>query len=130
MSIRFLSIIMAIFVLPFLIIMGLGGYWLWQHEWLYQAVGVLSANSVLIYALLRQRSQKIKFEKTKPSIISPNPNWTDDGEKAWQALEAITERWKSEPDLLTNSNKVVRLTNDVLITVAQNFHEDSNYPIL
>lgn len=130
MSIRFLSIIMAIFVLPFLIIMGLGGYWLWQHEWLYQAVGVLSANSVLIYALLRQRSQKIKFEKTKPSIISPNPNWTDDGEKAWQALEAITERWKSEPDLLSNSNKVVRLTNDVLITVAQQFHADSTYPIL
>lgn len=70
MSIRFFSIMLAIFVLPFLIIMGLGGYWLWQNEWLYQAIGVLSANSVLIYALLRQHSQKIKSEKTKPSIIS------------------------------------------------------------
>jgi uncharacterized protein len=130
MSIRFLSIMLAIFVLPFLIIMGLGGYWLWQNEWLYQAIGVLSANSVLIYALLRQHSQKIKSEKTKPSIISPNPNWTDDGQEAWKALDAVTERWKSEPDLLTNSTKAVRLTNEVLIAVAKHFHADSTYPIL
>jgi hypothetical protein len=97
---------------------------------LYQSIGVLSANSVLIYALLRQRSQKIKSEKAKPSIISPNPNWTDDGKEAWQALKAITERWKSEPDLFTNSTKAVRLTNEVLTTVAQHFHADSTYPIL
>ena len=130
MSIRFISIMLAIFILPFLIIMGLGGYWLWQHEWLYQAIGVLSANSVLIYALLRHRSQQIKSNKTKPSIISPNPNWTDDDQQAWKALEAVTERWKNEPDLFTNSTKVARLTNDVLTTVAQHFHFNSNYPIL
>ena len=130
MSIRFLSITITIFILPFLIILGLGGYWLWQHEWLYQAIGVLSANSVLIYALLRQRSQKIKSEKIKPSIISPNPNWTDVDQEVWKALESITERWKNEPDLFTNSTKAVQLTNDVLITVAQHFHVNSTYPIL
>jgi predicted GTPase len=130
MSIRFILIMLAIFILPFLIIMGLGGYWLWQHEWLYQAIGVLSANSVLIYALIRHRSQQIKSKKTKPSIVSPNPNWTDDDQQAWKALETVTERWKNEPDLFTNSTKAARLTNDVLTTVAKHFHVNSSYPIL
>lgn len=130
MSIRFLAIMLVIFVLPFLVLMGLGGYWLWQHDWLYQAIGVLSANSVLIYAVLRQRSQKIKSEKTQQSLISPNVNWTDEGREAWKALESIVERWKNEPDLFTHSNKALLLTNEVLTTVAKHFHADSKYPIL
>jgi len=130
MSIRFLAIMLVLFLLPFLGLMGMGGYWLWQHEWLYQFIGILSANSVLIYGLLHQRSQKNKFKKTKTPVILQNPNWTDDGKKAFDALEAITERWKNEPNLLTDPTKVVVLTNDVLTAVSQHFNADSKHPIL
>ena len=62
---------LTIFSLPFLILMGIGGFWLWEHNWLYQAIGVLSANSVFIYTLLHQRSKKIKSKKlfNNPIII-------------------------------------------------------------
>jgi len=130
MSIRFLSVMLTIFSLPFLILMGIGGFWLWEHNWLYQAIGVLSANSVFIYTLLHQRSKKIKSKKIAPSIISPNPNWTDDGHEAWKALDLITEHWRNEADTFTNSTKAIRLTNEILTTVAQHFHANSKYPIL
>ena len=130
MSVRFLFIMGGIFLLPFLGFIGLGGYWLWEHHWFYQAVGILSANSVLIYTLIRHRSQKFKAEQRPFNSIQANPNWTDDGKLAFEALATVTERWKNETDLLTNSTKALRLTNEILTTVAQHFHANSKYPLL
>lgn len=130
MSVRFLFIMAVIFLLPFLGFIGLGGYWLWEHHWFYQAVGILSANSLLIYTLIRHRSQKFKAENITFNPIPANPYWTDDGKLAFEALAAVTERWKNETDLLTNSTKALRLTNEILTTVARYFHANSKYPLL
>jgi len=127
---RFHLIIIVLFILPFLAFIGFGGYWLWEQNWLYQAIGILSANSVLIYTLLRQRNKRIKSANVKFNPIQPNPNWTDEGKLAFEALESVTEHWKNESDFLTNSKKSLQLTNDILTTVAHHFHKDSEYPIL
>jgi predicted GTPase len=118
----------VLFLLPYLCFMGLGGYWLWEHQWLYYATGILLANSLLIYALIHGRSKKGKSDNINFPITS-NPNLTDD-KLATEALEAVKKRWGNKPDLLTNSNKILQLTNDVLTTVAKHFHVDSKYPIL
>ena len=46
--------------MPWLALIGLGGYWLWQHGWLYQGMGILSANIALVYgsAALAQAQRK------------------------------------------------------------------------
>jgi hypothetical protein len=130
MSTRFLVITAVLFLLPFLGLMGLGGYWLWEHDWLYQAVGMLSANSLLIYTLIHYRRQNSRAERVTFNPIQANPYWTDDGQQAFEALAAVTERWKNEADLLTNAPKALRLTNEILTTVARHFHADSKYPLL
>jgi uncharacterized protein len=55
---RFGMIVAVVFLLPWLALIGLGGYWLWQQGWIYQGLGILSANVVLVYGLLHWRSPR------------------------------------------------------------------------
>jgi len=133
MSVRFLSAMAVLLVLPFLGFMGLGLYWLWEHNWSYQATGITIANSLLIYSITSYRSQKLKSKNTKQSFIfsNPNPNWTDDGKLAAEALQVIKERWNRKPNLLKKPKEnAEKLTMEVLTTVAKHFHADSKYPLL
>lgn len=127
---RFGIVLAVVFLIPWLALIGLGGYWLWQHGWIYQGMAILSSNIALVYALLlwRRRSKKPLF--IEPIEIQLNPNWPDKAQLAWQELKPLTERWQAEPDLLTNSSKALKLTNEVLTTVARHFHAESRYPIL
>jgi predicted GTPase len=127
---RFGIVLAVVFLIPWLALIGLGGYWLWQHGWIYQGMGILSANIALVYALLRWRSHSAKPLFVEPIDIQPNPNWSDKAQLAWRELKPLTERWQTESDLLTNSNKALKLTNEVLTLVARHFHADSKYPIL
>lgn len=134
MSVRFLSIMIVILgVLPLLGTIGFCGYlfggWLLAHDWHYQAFSIAAADIVLVSALFRYLRQKIKSENTS-FTTTPHHNWTDEDKLAIEALEAVKKRWENELDLLTNSKKLLRLTNDVLTTVAKHFHKDSKYPIL
>lgn len=130
MSTRFIIILAIIFILPFLAFFALGGYWLWQQHYFYVAISILSANSLLIYLLIQRHYQKSKAETISFNPIQANQNWTDNGKQAFAALDELTKRWKNESDLLSNANKAMRLTNEVLTTVAQHFHANSNYPLL
>jgi predicted GTPase len=125
--------IIILVVLPLSGIVGLGGYfvvgWLSEHHWLYQAASIVVADVVVIFGLFHSLSKKINTEDTLFPITT-NANWTDDGKAAFEALTAVKQRWGNESDLLTNSKKILRLTNDVLATVAKHFHKDSKYPIL
>ncbi|MDP3010290.1 MAG: GTPase [Methylococcales bacterium] len=134
MSARFFSIMIVIFgILPLAGIVGFCGYfgvcWLWEHHWLYQAASIAAMDIVLVGTLVRYLSEKINTEDTLFPITA-NANWTNDEESAFKALTAVKQRWGNESDLLTNSKKLLRLTNDVLATVATHFHKDSKYPIL
>jgi len=120
----------AIFLLPWLALIILGGYWLWQHGWLYQALGFISANFALVYCLLYWRSHRAKSVLVEPITIEPNPNWPDNAQSIWPELETLSERWQTRTDLLTSTSKVIQLTNEVLTLVARHFHADSKYPVL
>jgi predicted GTPase len=123
-------VLSILFLLPWLVLIGLGGYWLWQQGWIYQAIGILSANIALLYALLHWRRHSAKPLLVERIDIQPNPNWPDKAQLAWQELKPLTERWQKETDLLTDSSKILKLTNEVLTLVARHFHAESKYPIL
>lgn len=130
-SITRVGIMVAVlFLLPWLALIAMGGYWLWQQNWLHYGIGILSANIALIYCLLHWRSHTAKPVFIKPFAIQPNPNWSDKAQLAWQEIEPLTRRWQTETDLLTNPSKTLQLSNEVLTLVARHFHADSKYPIL
>ncbi len=127
---RFGMLLGVLLLSPWLALIGLGGYWLWQQGWLYQGIGILSADVALVYGLVRWRSHKSRPLLVKPVEIHPDPNWPDKARQAWQELEPLTERWKTQPDLLTDPYKALKMSNEVLTMIARHFHAGSNYPIL
>jgi hypothetical protein len=127
---RFGIVLAVVFLIPWLALIGLGAYWLWQHGWIYQGMSILSANIALVYALLLWRRRSAKPLFVEPIEIQLNPNWPDKAQLAWQELKPLAERWQTESDVLTNSSKALKLTNEVLTLVARHFHADSRYPIL
>lgn len=131
---RFALVLAVLFLIPWLALIGLGAYWLWQHGWLYRGLGILSANIALVYGLLHWHLYRHRH-RAKPLFIEsvetqPNPNWPDKAHLAWQELKPLTERWQTETGVLTDSSKALKLTNEVLTRVARHFHADSKYPVL
>lgn len=127
---RLTVIISGVFLLPWLALLVLGGYWLWQHDWLYQGLAILSANFALTYCLLRWRRHTNKPVFIGTFAIEPNPNWPDNAQSIWLELEPLAERWQKETNVLTDTSKVLQLTNEVLTVVARHFHVNSKRPIL
>ena len=120
----------SLFLIPLIALVGFGLYFLWLQDWLYQGVGVLSANTALIYALTTWRGHQKKPLIVKSIDITPNPNWSDDALDAWAELEKFAKNYPAKMDLLTNPDKAFKLTNEVLLLVASHFNAKSKYPIL
>ena len=127
---RFGIIVSGVFLLPWLALLILGGYWLWQHDWLYQGIAILSANFALTYCLLYWRRHKNKPVFVDTFAIQPNPNWPDNAQSIWPELDTLAEHWQKEANLLTDNSKIFQLTNEVLTMVARHFHADSKRPLL
>lgn len=127
---RFGMLVGGVFLLPWLALIGLGGFWLWQHGWLYHALGILSANFALVYTLLHWSKKTNKSAVIDPIIIPANPNWPASGHAAWTELEGINLRWQNQTDVLTDRDKALALSNEVLAKIARHFHPDATHPIL
>ena len=127
---RFSIIMGLLLLLPWLALMALGGRWLWEHGWLFYGLGVLTASYFLLTILLRWRSKQTKALVFQPLVFPPNPNWLDTAQPAWTAIEQLAKTWSNRADLLTDQNALLKMSNEVLITVARQFHADSKHPIM
>jgi predicted GTPase len=127
---RFGILLGLLFLLPWLVLMALGGRWLWEHGWLSYGIGALAAFLFLLSGLLRWRSIKTKALLIEPLAIPPNPNWPDAAKPAWTAIEQLAKTGSTRTDLFTDQGAVLKLSNEVLITVARQFHADSKNPVM
>ncbi len=127
---RFGIIVAGVFLFPWLALLVFGGYWLWQHDWLYQGMAVMSACFALSYCLLRWRRRTNKPLLVDTFSIQANPNWPDNAQSIWPELETLAERWQKEANVLTDNSKILRLTNEVFTQVAKHFHVHSKRPVL
>ena len=127
---RFGILLGLLFLLPWLALMALGGRWLWEHGWLSYGAGGLAVFLLLLSGLLRWRSKQTKALVIEPLAIPPNPNWPDSAQPAWTAIEQLAKAWSTRTDLFTDQGALLKLTNEVLSTVARQFHADSKHPIM
>ena len=127
---RFGILLGLLFLLPWLALMILGGRWLWEHGWLLYGVGVLMAFFLMLISLLHWRSKQTKALVIEPLPIPPNPNWPDSAQPAWTAIEQLAKIGSKRPDLFTDQGALLKLSNDVLSTVARQFHANSKHPIM
>jgi uncharacterized protein len=125
------SIILGLLLLsPWVALMALGVRWLWEHGWLFYGIGVLTASFLLLTSLLRWRSNRTKALVIQPQTFPPNPNWPDTAQPAWTAIEQLAKTWSNRTDLFTDQGTLLKMSNEVLITVAREFHADSKHPIM
>jgi len=128
---NFHSIILgALFLLPVFALIGFGIYYLWLQDWLYYGIEFISANTALFYLLTTFRNGQKKLLIFKPCDISPNPNWSDNALDAWSKLDTFAKNYPAKTDLFTNPDRIIKLTNDVLLLVANQFNSKSKYPLL
>ncbi|MDD5460685.1 MAG: 50S ribosome-binding GTPase [Methylococcales bacterium] len=126
---RFGILLGLLFLLPWLTLTILGGRWLWEHGWLFYGAGVLAIFLLLLSGLLRWRSKQAKALVAEPLVILPNPNWPDAAKPAWAAIEQLAKTWSTRTDLFTDDN-ALKLSNEILTTVARQFHGDSKHPLM
>ncbi|MEQ1531145.1 MAG: GTPase [Methylococcales bacterium] len=127
---RFSVLLGLLLMLPWLALLVLGGRWLWEQGWLTYGIGVLTASFLLLTSLIRWRISRTKSLVIEPLPISPNPNWPDTAQPAWAAIEQLAKDWSTRTDLFTDLNTLLKLSNEVLITVAKQFHADSKQPVM
>jgi predicted GTPase len=127
---RFGTLLGLLFLLPWLALMALGGRWLWEHGWLFYGVGAMAIFVLLLSGLLLWRSKKTKALVIEPLVIAPNPNWPDVAQPAWTSVEQLAKTWSNRIDLFTDQGAILKLSNEVLSTVARQFHADSKNPIM
>ena len=128
---NFHSIILgSLFLLPIFTLIGFGLYFLWLQNWLYYGIEVISANTALFSLLTTFRNRQKKPLVINPIDISPNPNWSDDALDAWSKLDTFAKNYPAKTDLFTNPDRIIKLTNDVLLLVAKQFNSKSKYPLL
>ena len=119
-----------LFLLPWLALMALGGRWLWEQGWLSYGIGGLAVFLLLLSGLLRWLGKQTKTLVIEPLAIPPNPNWPDSAQPAWAAIEQLAKDWSTRADLFTDQGALLKLSNEVLSTVARQFHADSKHPIM
>jgi predicted GTPase len=127
---RFGRVLGLLFLVPWLVLIALGGRWLWEHGWLYHGLGSVSAFCLLLYSLLRWRLKKSQALVIEPLEIHANPNWPDTAQPAWTEINQLAEIWSQRADLFADPRAILELSNTVLSTVARQFHANSQHPIL
>lgn len=127
---RFGILLGFLFLLPWLALMALGGRWLWEHGWLSYGLGGLAAFLSLLSGLLRWRIKQTKAQIIEPITIAPNQNWPDTAQPAWAAIEKLAKTGSTRTDLFSDQGALLKLSNEVLSTVAGYFHADSKHPIM
>jgi predicted GTPase len=127
---RFGILLGLLFLVPWLVLMILGGRWLWEHGWLLYGAGALAVFLLLLSGLLRWRSNQTKALVAEPLVILPNPNWPDAAKPAWAAIERLAKTWSTRTDLFTDQGNLLTLSNEILTTVARQFHGNSKHPLM
>ncbi|MDT8407877.1 MAG: GTPase [Methylococcales bacterium] len=122
--------VLLLWSLPWLVLIGLGGYWLWLEGWFYYGVGAALFLYALAYALLHWPGEKTApLLKTLPKTPAA-PNWSKQDRAAWDSLEPIRQRGQVEPLRFTDLDALTALSDEILSTLAAHYHQHSRHPAL
>ncbi|MCS7306297.1 MAG: hypothetical protein NZ602_14460 [Thermoguttaceae bacterium] len=117
-----------LWLLPTLLLVAAGSWWLWQAGWLWSWLGLTGAVSVagwLLAQWLRQRSRE-----TWGTIVHPDPRWTPLDQAAWEKVEALALQLQQKDLPLDQPEAVLQAFYEVLATVARHYRPDSDRPEL
>ncbi|MFT3879652.1 MAG: 50S ribosome-binding GTPase [Gemmatales bacterium] len=120
-------ILLGLFLLPVIILMGLGFYFLWQSGWgLFLGWGLLACIGLAYFLALRwQKKQKLLQPPMEIPLV-----WTDRDHEAWKIVEQHTAKVKDFTAEQLVSLKTYQETAETLaLDLARFYHPKSKDPI-
>jgi len=123
-------VLVVLVLVPWALLLGIGGYWLWQNgqffPWLWLAAA-FSGVAWLGAAWLRKR-QATPFPNL--AQVGPNPLWSPAGADAWAQVEALVKNLDPAHYPLSEPGKLLALAHRIIGLVAKGFHADVEHPEL
>ncbi|MDD5578525.1 MAG: 50S ribosome-binding GTPase [Methylobacter sp.] len=114
-------ILASFLLLPWLALLTLGGFWLWQNHYL--AMGLLALAS--FYGILWLLSKYLKNRQVPPFDLPgvlPDERWSPTAEAVWSKLDKMAEELNPADYPLTDSGRLLHLARQVIGEVARHYY--------
>lgn len=120
-------------LVPWLVLIPIGGLWLWQQGYLLWWLLAAGALGIAGYAYARRLrgefiTGKRELEATHEQAESaPDEGWAPHDRAAWQSVQALASR--ADPDIITDHERLLATAVETLECVAQHYHPGQRHAI-
>lgn len=131
--IRHTLIWLLVLLIPWLILVPLGGIWLWEHNWLSYFGGGWLLLVILIVAIMRwpyHPRQRVTASKGETATVEADTNWPPSASPAWHDVTKLAEAISREDYPLDNYNRMLQLGQQTVELVARHYFPESAKPLL
>lgn len=114
------AIVFLLLVLPWLALIALGAFWLWQHHYLVAGFVILASfygAATLLNHWLKQR----QIDPFQLSDVQPDERWAPAARAIWDELDKLIEELHPADYPLTDSARLLQLVQQVIRKVARHF---------
>ncbi len=121
-------VLLSLFSLPYLLLIAAGSIWFWERGWLWEWMAASGLCMLLGWAAvhwLRKRHLLVEAIRMEPSA-----EWPRSGLEAWKKVNALAERIQAENPPLDQPESIMRISREVLETVARHYHPRSRQAVL
>ncbi len=114
-------------LVPWLLLAGLGGWWLWQNGELLHWLGLAMAFSgaAWVVGLWLKKRQASPFSQMP--VFKPDQLWSPAADAAWARVEAIADKLNPADYSLSEPGKLLPLAHRLIIEVAKPFHPQAKH---
>lgn len=114
------TIVLLLVILPWLTLAGLGGFWLWQNQYLIEGFLTLASfygAATLLNLWLKHR----RIEPFQLPAVQADERWSPAAEAIWVELDKLAEELNPADYPLTDSARLLQLAQQVIRRVARHF---------
>jgi predicted GTPase len=121
-------VVLALALVPFLFLLALGGYFLWERHWSFWAWWLMGLCWALAYGLAWhwQRKQQL----LRPPDFIPPLHWTERDHQAWKLVKQRAENGRTiPPEKLVGIQVYVDTAQELALELARVYHPAATDPM-
>lgn len=131
--IRHTLIWLLVLLIPCLILVPLGGIWLWEHNWFFYFGGGWLLLVVLIVIVMRwphPLRQRVKASDGETVTVAADTNWPPSASAPWHDVTTLAEDVSLKDFPLDNYNRMLQLGQQTVELVARHYFPESAKPLM